>query len=155
VLTVKGGTGAVVEYFGEGATSMSCTGKGTICNMGAEIGATTSTFGYDDSMSRYLKATGRADVAAAADAIKQHLTGDPEVYANPEKHSDQLIKRNPSEVGPPRNGPFPPALVTPISKMKEAAAANGWPTKIEVGLFGSCPTSSYEDISRAVSLARQ
>ncbi len=155
VLTVKGGTGAVVEYFGEGATSMSCTGKGTICNMGAEIGATTSTFGYDASMSRYLKATGRTEVAAAADAIQQHLTGDPEVYANPEAYFDQVIEINLSELEPHLNGPFTPDLATPISKMKEAAAANGWPTKIEVGLIGSCTNSSYEDISRAVSLARQ
>jgi aconitate hydratase len=155
ILTVKGGTGAVVEYFGEGATSMSCTGKGTICNMGAEIGATTSTFGYDESMSRYLKATGREEIAAGADAIKAHLTGDPEVYANPEKYFDQVIEINLSELEPHLNGPFTPDLATPISKMKEAAAANGWPTKIEVGLIGSCTNSSYEDISRAVSLAKQ
>jgi len=155
ILTVKGGTGAVVEYFGEGATSMSCTGKGTICNMGAEIGATTSTFGYDDSMSRYLKATGREAVAALADGIAEHLTGDPEVYANPEAYFDQVIEINLSELEPHLNGPFTPDLATPISKMKEAAAANNWPTKIEVGLIGSCTNSSYEDISRAVSLARQ
>jgi len=155
ILTVKGGTGAVVEYFGDGATSMSCTGKGTICNMGAEIGATTSTFGYDESMSRYLGATGRADIATAADAIKEHLTGDAEVYANPEQYFDQVIEINLSELEPHLNGPFTPDLATPISKMKEAAAANGWPTKIEVGLIGSCTNSSYEDISRAVSLAKQ
>ena len=155
ILTVKGGTGAVVEYFGEGATSMSCTGKGTICNMGAEIGATTSTFGYDDSMSRYLNATGRAEIASLADGIQQHLTADPEVYAQPEKYFDQVIEINLSELEPHLNGPFTPDLATPISKMKEAAAANGWPTKIEVGLIGSCTNSSYEDISRAVSLARQ
>jgi aconitate hydratase len=155
ILTVKGGTGAVVEYFGEGATSMSCTGKGTICNMGAEIGATTSTFGYDESMSRYLKATGREEIAAGADATKAHLTGDPEVYANPEKYFDQVIEINLTELEPHLNGPFTPDLATPISKMKEAAAANGWPTKIEVGLIGSCTNSSYEDISRAVSLAKQ
>ncbi|MES2431913.1 MAG: aconitate hydratase [Bacteroidota bacterium] len=155
ILTVKGGTGAVVEYFGEGATSMSCTGKGTICNMGAEIGATTSTFGYDESMSRYLKATGREAIATAADAIKQHLTGDPEVYANPEQYFDQVIEIDLSTLEPHLNGPFTPDLATPISKMKEAAAANGWPTKIEVGLIGSCTNSSYEDISRAVSLAQQ
>ena len=155
ILTVKGGTGAVVEYFGEGATSMSCTGKGTICNMGAEIGATTSTFGYDESMSRYLKATGREGIAAMADGIKQHLTADPEVYAEPEKYFDQVIEINLSELEPHLNGPFTPDLATPISKMKEAAAANGWPTKIEVGLIGSCTNSSYEDISRAVSLAQQ
>ncbi len=155
ILTVKGGTGAVVEYFGEGATSMSCTGKGTICNMGAEIGATTSTFGYDESMKRYLAATGREEIAAMADEIKEHLTGDPEVYANPEKYFDQVIEINLSELEPHLNGPFTPDLATPISKMKEAAATNGWPTKIEVGLIGSCTNSSYEDISRAVSLARQ
>ncbi len=155
ILTVKGGTNAIVEYFGEGATSMSCTGKGTICNMGAEIGATTSTFGYDESMSRYLKATGRAEVADAADQIKEYLTGDAEVYANPEKYFDQVIEINLSELEPHLNGPFTPDLATPISQMKEAAAKNGWPTKIEVGLIGSCTNSSYEDISRAVSLAEQ
>jgi aconitate hydratase len=155
ILTVKGGTGAVVEYFGEGATSMSCTGKGTICNMGAEIGATTSTFGYDDSMSRYLKATGREEIAAMADGIQEHLTGDSEVYANPALYFDQVIEINLNELEPHLNGPFTPDLATPISKMKEAAAANGWPTKIEVGLIGSCTNSSYEDISRAVSLAKQ
>ncbi|WP_332736719.1 aconitate hydratase [Flavihumibacter sp.] len=155
ILTVKGGTGAVVEYFGEGATSMSCTGKGTICNMGAEIGATTSTFGYDDSMSRYLKATGRAEVAALADGIREHLTADAEVYANPEQYFDQVIEINLSELEPHLNGPFTPDLATPISQMKEEAAKNGWPTKVEVGLIGSCTNSSYEDISRAVSLAKQ
>ncbi|MCO5281662.1 MAG: aconitate hydratase [Chitinophagales bacterium] len=155
ILTVKGGTGAVVEYFGEGATSMSCTGKGTICNMGAEIGATTSTFGYDESMKRYLIATDRADVAAAADTIKEHLTGDAEVYANPEKYFDQGIEINLSELEPHINGPFTPDLATPVSKMKEVAAANGWPTDVKVGLIGSCTNSSYEDISRAVSLAKQ
>lgn len=155
ILTVKGGTGAIVEYFGEGATSMSCTGKGTICNMGAEIGATTSTFGYDDSMARYLKATGRADVAGLADEIKPYLTADPEVYANPEKYFDQVIEINLSELEPHVNGPFTPDLATPISKLKEEAIKNGWPTKISVGLLGSCTNSSYEDISRAVSLAKQ
>ncbi len=155
ILTVKGGTGAVVEYFGEGAVSMSCTGKGTICNMGAEIGATTSTFGYDESMSRYLQSTGRADIAAAADAVKEHLTGDAEVYADPAKYFDQVIEINLSELEPHLNGPFTPDLATPISKMKEEAIKNGWPTKIEVGLIGSCTNSSYEDISRAVSLAKQ
>ena len=155
ILTVKGGTGAVVEYFGEGAVAMSCTGKGTICNMGAEIGATTSTFGYDESMSRYLKATGRADIAEMADAVREHLTGDPEVYANPEAYFDQVIEINLNELEPHLNGPFTPDLATPISKMKEAVAANNWPAKIEVGLIGSCTNSSYEDISRAVSLAKQ
>ncbi|MEO6670526.1 MAG: aconitate hydratase [Ferruginibacter sp.] len=155
ILTVKGGTGAVVEYFGEGAHNMSCTGKGTICNMGAEIGATTSTFGYDESMSRYLRATGRLKVAVMADEIRQHLTGDPEVYKNPEAYFDQVIEINLDELEPHLNGPFTPDLATPISKMKDAAAANNWPTKIEVGLIGSCTNSSYEDISRAVSLAKQ
>jgi aconitate hydratase len=155
LLTVKGGTGAIVEYFGEGATSMSCTGKGTICNMGAEIGATTSTFGYDDSMERYLRSTGRADVADLANGIRPHLTADAEVYANPDKYFDQVIEINLSELEPHLNGPFTPDLATPISKMKEMAAANGWPTKVDVGLIGSCTNSSYEDISRSVSLARQ
>jgi len=155
ILTVKGGTDAVVEYFGEGAISMSCTGKGTICNMGAEIGATTSTFGYDESMSRYLSATGRAEIAAAADAVKEHLTGDAEVYANPEAYFDQVIEIDLTVLEPHLNGPFTPDLATPISKMKQAAAEHGWPTKIEVGLIGSCTNSSYEDISRAVSLAKQ
>lgn len=155
ILTVKGGTGAIVEYFGEGAAAMSCTGKGTICNMGAEIGATTSTFGYDESMSRYLKATGREEVAQMADGIKAYLNADPEVYAEPEKYFDQVIEINLSELEPHLNGPFTPDLATPISKMKEMAAANGWPTKVEVGLIGSCTNSSYEDISRAVSLAKQ
>ncbi len=155
ILTVKGGTGAVVEYFGEGAISMSCTGKGTICNMGAEIGATTSTFGYDESMSRYLKATGRAEIAEMADKIKEHLTGDAEVYANPAAYFDEVIEINLNELEPHLNGPFTPDLATPISKMKEMAAANNWPTKIEVGLIGSCTNSSYEDISRSVSLAKQ
>ena len=155
ILTVKGGTGAIVEYFGEGVTSMSCTGKGTIANMGAEIGATTSTFGYDDSMERYLRSTGRADVADLANGIREHLTADADVYANPEKYFDEVIEINLNELEPHLNGPFTPDLATPISKMKEVAAANGWPTKVEVGLIGSCTNSSYEDISRAVSLAKQ
>ena len=155
ILTVKGGTGAIIEYFGEGATSMSCTGKGTICNMGAEVGATTSTFGYDESMERYLIATGRPEVAKLANNIREHLNGDPEVYANPEKYFDQVVEINLSELEPHLNGPFTPDLATPISKMKEEAARNGWPTHIEVGLIGSCTNSSYEDISRAASLARQ
>ncbi|MCE2935905.1 MAG: aconitate hydratase [Cyclobacteriaceae bacterium] len=155
ILTVKGGTGAIVEYFGEGATSMSCTGKGTICNMGAEIGATTSTFGYDASMERYLIATGRAEVAQMANKIKEHLTADPEVYANPEKYFDQIVEINLSELEPHLNGPFTPDLATPISKMKDEAARNGWPTRVEVGLIGSCTNSSYEDIARAASLAKQ
>ncbi len=154
-LTVKGGTGAIVEYFGEGATNISCTGKGTIGNMGAEIGATTSTFGYDESMERYLRATGREAIADLANGIKEHLTGDPEVYANPSQYFDQVIELDLSTLEPYINGPFSPDLATPISKMKDAAAANGWPTKLEVGLIGSCTNSSYEDISRAANLAEQ
>ncbi len=155
MLTVKGGTDKVVEYFGDGAISLSCTGKGTICNMGAEIGATTSTFGYDDSMARYLQSTGRADVAELADKIREHLTGDSEVYADPAKYFDEVYEINLSELEPHLNGPFTPDLATPISKMKEEAAKNGWPTKIEVGLIGSCTNSSYEDIARSASLAKQ
>jgi aconitate hydratase len=155
ILTVKGGTGAILEYFGEGATNMSCTGKGTICNMGAEIGATTSTFGYDDSMRRYLTATGRQDVVDAADNVASYLTADPEVYANPEQYFDQLIEINLSELEPHINGPFTPDRGTPVSKMKEEAAANGWPIKVEWGLIGSCTNSSYEDMSRAASIVRQ
>jgi aconitate hydratase len=155
ILTVKGGTGAIVEYFGEGATSMSCTGKGTICNMGAEIGATTSTFGYDDSMERYLRATGRNEVADLANGIREHLTGDPEVYANPSAYFDQVIEINLDELTPHLNGPFTPDLATPVAEMKEAAAKNGWPLKVEWGLIGSCTNSSYEDLSRAASIARQ
>jgi aconitate hydratase len=155
ILTVKGGTGAIVEYFGEGAQSLSCTGKGTICNMGAEIGATTSTFGYDESMERYLRSTGRNEVADLANSIKDHLTGDAEVYANPEQYFDQVIEINLDELEPHLNGPFTPDLATPISKMKEEAAKNNWPTKVEVGLIGSCTNSSYEDIARAASLAAQ
>ena len=155
ILTVKGGTGAIVEYFGEGATSMSCTGKGTICNMGAEIGATTSTFGYDESMRRYLSATGRQDVEDAADKVASYLTADPEVYADPEKYFDQLIEINLSELEPHINGPFTPDRGTPVSKMKEEAAANGWPIKVEWGLIGSCTNSSYEDMARAASIVNQ
>ena len=155
ILTVKGGTGAIVEYFGEGATSMSCTGKGTICNMGAEIGATTSTFGYDDSMRRYLAATDRQDVVDAADEIASYLTADPEVYANPEQYFDQLIEINLSELEPHINGPFTPDRGTPVSQMKAEAAANGWPIKVEWGLIGSCTNSSYEDMARAVSIVNQ
>ena len=155
ILTVKGGTGAIVEYFGEGAISMSATGKGTICNMGAEIGATTSTFGYDDSMRRYLAATGRQEVVDAADKVADYLTADPEVYANPEQYFDQLIEINLSELEPYINGPFTPDRGTPVSKMKEVAAANGWPVKVEWGLIGSCTNSSYEDMSRAVSIVQQ
>ncbi|MFE3847859.1 aconitate hydratase [Flavobacterium sp. LB3P45] len=155
ILTVKGGTGAIVEYFGEGATSMSCTGKGTICNMGAEIGATTSTFGYDESMRRYLSATGRQDVVDAADKVASYLTADPEVYANPETYFDQVIEINLSELEPHINGPFTPDRGTPVSKMKEEAAANGWPIKVEWGLIGSCTNSSYEDMARAASIVNQ
>lgn len=156
ILTVKGGTGAIVEYFGPGATSMSCTGKGTICNMGAEIGATTSTFGYDDSMERYLRATGRAGVADAANHVKAYLTADPEVYANPEQYFDQVIDINLSELGPLLNGPFTPDLSTAVGKeMTEKAKANDWPMKVEWGLIGSCTNSSYEDLSRASSIAQQ
>ena len=155
ILTVKGGTGAVVEYFGEGATNMSCTGKGTICNMGAEIGATTSTFGYDDSMRRYLSATGRQDVVDAADTVASYLTGDLEVYENPSDYFDQLIEINLSELEPHINGPFTPDRGTPVSKMKEEAKANDWPIKVEWGLIGSCTNSSYEDMSRAASIVRQ
>ncbi|WP_439128261.1 aconitate hydratase [Polaribacter sp.] len=156
ILTVKGGTGAIVEYFGPGATSMSCTGKGTICNMGAEIGATTSTFGYDDSMERYLRATDRDDVADAANTVKDYLTGDKEVYENPEKYFDQVIEINLSELSPLLNGPFTPDLSTEAgSKMTEKANENDWPLKVEWGLIGSCTNSSYEDLSRASSIAQQ
>jgi len=155
ILTVKGGTGAIIEYFGEGAESLSATGKGTICNMGAEVGATTSLFAYDDSMERYLKATGRAEVAALAKGLKHILTPDPEVYRNPEKYYDQLIEINLSELEPHINGPFTPDLATPVSKMKTTAEKNGWPLDVSVGLIGSCTNSSYEDISRAASIARQ
>ncbi|NVK63283.1 MAG: aconitate hydratase [Flavobacteriales bacterium] len=152
ILTVKGGTGAIVEYFGEGAESMSATGKGTICNMGAEIGATTSTFGYDDSMRRYLSATGRQEVVDAADKIAEHLTGDAEVYANPEAYFDQVIEINLSELTPHLNGPFTPDLATPVAEMKEKAKENGWPIEIEWALIGSCTNSSYEDLTRAASI---
>ncbi|MBP7809535.1 MAG: aconitate hydratase [Bacteroidia bacterium] len=155
ILTVKGGTDKIIEYFGEGAINLSCTGKGTICNMGAEVGATTSTFGYDDSMERYLRATNRADIADAANKIREHLTGDKEVYADPSKYFDEVIEIDLSTLEPHVNGPFTPDLATPISKLKEEAVKNGWPLKIEAGLIGSCTNSSYEDISRAVSLAKQ
>ena len=155
ILTVKGGTGAIVEYFGEGAKTLSCTGKGTICNMGAEIGATTSTFGYDEAMERYLRATGRAEIADLANEVKEHLTGDDEVYANPENYFDQVIEINLSELEPHVNGPFTPDLATPISEMREKAKKHDWPMKVEWGLIGSCTNSSYEDISRAASIAAQ
>jgi aconitate hydratase len=155
ILTVKGGTGAIVEYFGEGAKSLSCTGKGTICNMGAEIGATTSTFGYDESMERYLKATGRTEVAELANQVKDHLTGDDEVYANPDQYFDQVIEINLSELKPHINGPFTPDLDTKVGDIKSKADANGWPLDVEWGLIGSCTNSSYEDLSRAASIAKQ
>jgi aconitate hydratase len=155
ILTVKGGTGAIVEYFGPGAESLSCTGKGTICNMGAEIGATTSTFGYDDSMSRYLKATGRTDIAALADKVAEHLTGDEACYANPTEYFDQVIEIDLNTLEPHINGPYTPDLAWPISKFAQAVRDNGYPTKLEVGLIGSCTNSSYEDLDRAASVARQ
>jgi len=155
ILTVKGGTGAILEYFGEGAQSLSCTGKGTICNMGAEIGATTSTFGYDESMSRYLRATERTEIAELADEIQEHLTGDSEVYSFPEKYFDQVIEINLSELEPHINGPYTPDLAWPLSKFAAAVRENGYPAKLEVGLIGSCTNSSYEDLDRAASIARQ
>ena len=155
ILTVKGGTGAIIEYFGEGAKTISCTGKGTICNMGAEVGATTSTFGYDDSMERYLRATGRAEVAGLANGLRAELTGDDEVYANPEQYFDQVIELDLSTLEPHLNGPFTPDLATPISQLRALAEKNGWPMNIEVGLIGSCTNSSYEDMTRAASIARQ
>ncbi|MDD7914169.1 aconitate hydratase [Polaribacter ponticola] len=156
IVTAKGGTGAIVEYFGEGAKNMSCTGKGTICNMGAEIGATTSTFGYDESMERYLRATDRADVADAANKVKEYLTGDDEVYTNPEQYFDQVIEINLSELSPLLNGPFTPDLSTKVgSDMTDIANKNDWPLKVEWGLIGSCTNSSYEDLSRSASIAQQ
>ena len=155
ILTVKGGTGAILEYFGEGAKSLSCTGKGTICNMGAEIGATTSIFGYDKKMAEYLNGTGREEVAKEADSIAKYLTGDKEVYADPEKYFDQVIEINLSELEPHINGPFTPDLAWPISKFADAVKTNEWPEELEVGLIGSCTNSSYEDITRAASIAEQ
>jgi aconitate hydratase len=155
ILTVKGGTGAIVEYFGEGAKNLSCTGKGTICNMGAEIGATTSTFGYDDSMERYLRATDRADIADEANKIKSYLTADPEVYANPNQYFDQVIEIDLNTLRPHLNGPFTPDLATPVGELGEKAKANGWPIKVDWGLIGSCTNSSYEDLTRAASIAKQ
>ena len=155
ILTVKGGTGAIVEYFGDGADSLSATGKGTICNMGAEIGATCSIFGYDEKMAAYLKATGREEVAALADGIKDYLRPDKEIYSNPEKYYDQVIEINLTELEPHVNGPFTPDLAWPISKFAEAVKANNWPERLEVALIGSCTNSSYEDISRSASLAQQ
>ncbi|MEZ5083450.1 MAG: aconitate hydratase [Bacteroidales bacterium] len=155
ILTVKGGTGAIVEYFGDGADSISCTGKGTICNMGAEIGATTSIFNYDNKMADYLRGTGRAEVASEADKIKDHLRGDKEVYEQPEKYFDQVIEIDLSTLEPHINGPFTPDLATPLSEFARVVEENGWPQKLEVGLIGSCTNSSYEDITRAASLAQQ
>ncbi|MBC8770320.1 aconitate hydratase [Arenibacter sp. BSSL-BM3] len=155
ILTVKGGTGAIIEYFGEGAKNLSCTGKGTICNMGAEVGATTSTFGYDASMERYLRATDRNDVADAANAVKGYLTADPEVYANPEKYFDEIIEIDLNTLRPHLNGPFTPDLATPVGELGEKARANGWPMKVDWGLIGSCTNSSYEDLTRAASIAQQ
>ncbi len=155
ILTVKGGTGAILEYFGEGAKSLSCTGKGTICNMGAEIGATTSTFGYDEAMSRFLKITGRTDITELADSIADHLTGDPECYANPEKYFDQVIEIDLDTLEPHINGPYTPDLAWPISEFAKAVIDNDYPRVLEVGLIGSCTNSSYEDISRSASIANQ
>ena len=155
ILTVKGGTGAIIEYFGPGAQNLSCTGKGTICNMGAEVGATTSTFGYDESMEKYLRATGRDEIADEANKIKSYLTGDKEVYENPEKYFDEVIEINLSELEPHINGPFSPDIATPISEMTKTLEKNNWPRKIEWGLIGSCTNSSYEDLSRASSIADQ
>jgi aconitate hydratase len=155
ILTVKGGTGAIIEYFGEGAKSMSCTGKGTICNMGAEVGATTSTFGYDESMERYLRSTGRDDIADAANKIKHNLTADPEVYSDPSKYFDQVIEINLDKLMPHINGPFTPDLATPINEMKAKLKKEKWPIKVEWGLIGSCTNSSYEDLTRSASIAKQ
>src|SRR5687767_3710548 len=152
ILTVKGGTGAIVEYFGEGADSMSATGKATICNMGAEIGATCSVFTYDDKMAAYLRATGREEVATLADGVREHLRPDAAVYANPDTYYDQLLELDLNTLEPYLNGPFTPDLATPISKLKEAVEKNGWPERIEVALIGSCTNSSYEDISRSASI---
>ena len=155
ILTVKGGTGAIVEYFGDGARNLSCTGKGTICNMGAEIGATTSNFGYDEAMGRYLRATERADIAALADGIAEHLTGDAEVYANPEKYFDQVIEIDLNTLEPHINGPYTPDRAWPISEFAKAVDEHDFPAVLEVGLIGSCTNSSYEDLDRAASLAKQ
>ena len=153
-LTVKGGTGAIIEYFGEGADTMSATGKGTVCNMGAEVGATCSLFAYDEKMSAYLKATGRAEVASMADQIRDHLRPDDDVMADPAKYYDQVLELDLSTLEPYVNGPFTPDLATPVSKMAEAVKANDWPAKLEVALIGSCTNSSYEDISRSASIVK-
>ena len=155
ILTVEGGTGAILEYFGPGAEKLSCTGKGTICNMGAEIGATASLFGFDENMVKYLNATGRTELADRASAIADYLRADPDVHANPDVYFDQIVEINLSELEPHLNGPFTPDRATPVSQMAAAAKTNGWPTKIEVSLIGSCTNSSYEDISRSASIAKQ
>ncbi|MCK5442631.1 MAG: aconitate hydratase [Maribacter sp.] len=155
ILTVKGGTGAIIEYFGEGAKNLSCTGKGTICNMGAEVGATTSTFGYDESMERYLRATDRSDIADAANEVKDYLTADSEVYDDPKQYFDEVIEINLDELRPHLNGPFTPDLATPIGELGIKAKENGWPIQVDWGLIGSCTNSSYEDLSRAASIAKQ
>ncbi len=155
ILTVKGGTGAIVEYFGPGAKNLSCTGKGTICNMGAEIGATTSTFGYDDSMERFLRATDRSEIADEANKIREYLTGDPEVYENPELYFDELIEIDLDTLRPHLNGPFTPDLATPVGELGPLAREKGWPIKVDWGLIGSCTNSSYEDLTRAASIAKQ
>ena len=155
ILTVKGGTGYILEYFGDGAESLSCTGKGTICNMGAEVGATTSIFAYDESMERYLKSTEREDIVMAAQKIKEDLRADPEVYDNPEKYFDEIIEIDLNTLTPHINGPFTPDLATPVNEMKAKAKSEGWPTDIKWGLIGSCTNSSYEDLSRAASIAKQ
>src|SRR5699024_6624667 len=147
ILTVKGGTGAIIEYFGPGAKSLSCTGKGTICNMGAEVGATCSTFGYDASMERFLRATDRDDVADAANAVKEYLTADPEVYETPEDYFDQVIEIDLSALEPHINGPLTPDLATPVSQMGKKARENDWPIDVDWGLIGSCTNSSYEDLT--------
>ncbi|WP_104736302.1 aconitate hydratase [Hanstruepera ponticola] len=155
ILTVKGGTGAIVEYFGPGAKNLSCTGKGTICNMGAEIGATTSTFGYDDSMERYLRATDRSEIADEANKIREYLTGDDAVYANPEEYFDQVIEIDLDTLRPHLNGPFTPDLATPVGELGAKARKHDWPIKVDWGLIGSCTNSSYEDLTRAASIAKQ
>lgn len=155
ILTVKGGTGFIVEYFGEGADSISATGKATICNMGAEIGATTSIFGYDDKMSAYLRSTERMEIAAMADGIREHLRPDAEVYENPQNYYDQIIEINLNELEPYVNGPYTPDAAWPISEFANAVREHGWPEELEVGLIGSCTNSSYEDLTRAASIAKQ
>ena len=155
ILTVKGGTGCILEYFGEGAKNLSCTGKGTICNMGAEIGATTSTFGYDQSMERFLRATDRDEIADEAEKVRSYLTGDDEVYADPDQYFDQVIEIDLNKLKPHLNGPFTPDLATPVGELKDKAKENDWPINVDWGLIGSCTNSSYEDLTRAASIAQQ